>query len=175
MFNNKLFIHIADHNNIVLKILRMAETEDSLPELDSSTEDNTPTVSLSKKRKRSRVQYTLSESFKNEDAAKEFLRKEDCWGRKIRSNTEDGTKIYYRCNRVKARGEQCASSLYLLLESTTGQIKMFRSVLDHNCDAIQSKAGPSIHENVKKNIEELRDQNQKPLDIIDHLTMVSHD
>lgn len=81
----------------------------------------------------------------------------------------EGDKNYYRCNRVKARGKQCSASLYLHFENTSYRVLLYKSTSIHDCDISVSKAGPVLTNEVKNKIEELADQQLKPIVIQDRL------
>lgn len=130
-----------------------------VPELsDSSVETPDTSVTLAQKRKRKRVNFTISETFGCKDDAEKFVQDEKCWAFRKRYNTEEGEKKIYRCNKVKARGQQCDANVYLLFDSVSSRVFLFRSDLNHNCDEIDSKSGPTLTPEVKQLIELLCDQ-----------------
>lgn len=154
--------------------INMAKKDDSfVPELESSIDEDTANESVSLKIKRARIEYNFCQIFENAVDAKEILRTEACWGTKNRSNSDEGEKVFYRCNRVKARGEQCKASLYLLYDATSARGMLYRSDLDHNCDTIRTKTGSSMTPEVTKIIEEFCDQKKTLLTIINHLTVLN--
>lgn len=146
---------------------------DSLvPELsDSSVETPDTSVTLAQKRKRKRVNFTISETFGCKDDAEKFVQDEKCWAFRKRYNTEEGEKKIYRCNKVKARGQQCDANVYLLFDSVSSRVFLFRSDLNHNCDEIDSKSGPTLTPEVKQLIELLCDQKKTPLAIMDQIVL----
>lgn len=84
----------------------------------------------------------------------EFLIKENTWGFGSSSNTAEGRKIYYRCNKVKARGTQCEAKIFILYDAFSTKITATNS---HTHEQITTKAQSGIPENVKRRIEELWD------------------
>ena len=74
------------------------------------------------------------------------------WSKYYTNYTEDGRKCYYRCNKVKLRGFQCPTSIYLLYHSDSDQVTVFQTEAAHEH---QNDSTRGIDENVKKVIENL--------------------
>lgn len=89
----------------------------------------------------SNVDYVLQKTFLEQREAEFEIAA--CWGKRDTFETSDGTKIIYRCNLVKACGQQCSASAYMLL-AATGETQLFKSVKTHNCVSIDSKAGTAM-------------------------------
>lgn len=150
----------------------MSENKDdsNVPELEDSLniED---TQERPREKSKKKLVYDLFKTFDNQIDAESYITEEKCWSIKTRSQTEEGEKVFYRYNRVKARGEQCSSRMYLLYDCTSFRVDLFRSVSDHNCETIPNKAGSLMTDEVKRLIEQLSDQRKKTLAIIDHLVL----
>lgn len=117
--------------------------------------------------------YNYAATFEAEKEAEELVASEKVWSVRKKVHTESGYKTYFRCNRVKVRGEQCSASIYLLYESASLRVVLFRSEAEHNCSSISTKAETTkMTQEVKQLIEELCQQNKKPLAIIDALTVL---
>lgn len=117
------------------------------------------------------VDFVLQKTFLVQKEAEFEIAAEQCWGKRNTFETSDGTKIIYRCNRVKARGQQCSASAYMLL-AANGETQIFKSVKTHNCDAIDTKAGPAMTEGLKAIITELYQVRRKPKAVMDHLIAI---
>ncbi len=63
-------------------------------------------------------------------------------------------KKFFRYNKVKYRGKQCGASIYLLFESISDQVVLYRDESDHTHDTIQEKSS-RISNEVKETIKEL--------------------
>lgn len=123
-----------------------------------------------RQKKVKRNAYTLSATFENAKEAEDHVKAEKTWSVRKNVHTEPGYKTYYRCNRVRVRGEQCKASLYLLYEAASFKVVLFRSVDVHSCDGIATKTGSSVMtDEVKRLIEELCVQHKKPQEILDVL------
>lgn len=97
---------------------------------DDNTNDEPPS-------KKNRVHHTfnLITSFGNEGDALNSLATENCWSAYYTTNSEDGVRKKFRCNKVKYRAEkQCAKSCYLLYDSRSSMIHLFVSNTEHDHD-----------------------------------------
>lgn len=128
-------------------------------------------VELPKKSRGERRSYTLTETFESKSEAEEFIKKESCWSSTKLVNTTDGDRRYYRCNKVKARGLQCATSIYLQFDCAGAKVLLFRCQKPHNCDLIDNKSGTKLTVDVKLLIEQMCDKKKTPLAIMDHIAL----
>ncbi|CAF1507892.1 unnamed protein product [Adineta ricciae] len=74
----------------------------------------------------------------------------------------------FRCNKVKRRGKQCDSSIYLLFNSINEEVILFRNTSYHTHDLVEQKC-TRIPSDVKTLIKELHELKLKPKAIIDEL------
>ncbi|CAM4901280.1 unnamed protein product [Rotaria socialis] len=89
---------------------------------------------------------------------------ENQWSKHYTNYTENGRKVYYRCNKVKRRGPQCSASMCLLYHADSDKVTCYKTEAEH--DHYDHK-GRGIDGNVKKIIEELyNDGVIKPKQII---------
>lgn len=116
--------------------------------------------------------YAADETFANADAAELFVSGERCWSQRYRHTGRTGDKAFYRCNRVKARGQQCNASVYLWRPTAGATVTLYRSVAAHNCDTIATKAGSLMTAEVRRRIEEMAEKKMKPADIAHQLGKV---
>lgn len=83
--------------------------------------------------------WSLLKVFSGLTKAKINMKQERSFSLHYVSETEDGLKMYYRCNKVSIhRSKQCPVQLYLSLHKTTDKVFMFRTNAAH------------YHERVKK-------------------------
>lgn len=81
-----------------------AKDDSFVPELSDSIDLEVPVDdSPPQKKKKLRVKYSLLKTFDCKQDAEQFLIDEKCWATNKHSSSEEGTKRYLRCNRVKAR------------------------------------------------------------------------
>ena len=78
-------------------------------------------------------------------------------------------KKFFWCNKVKRRGNQCDAGIYLLFDSTTDEVILFRDKSHHTHDRVGTR-DPTISNEVKKEaIKDLFQLKLKPKAIIEAL------
>ncbi|CAF1367392.1 unnamed protein product [Rotaria sordida] len=78
--------------------------------------------------------------------------------------TENGSVVYYRYNKAKRHGPQCAARIYLLYHSDSDKITVYKAEVEHNNHHDKLRG---VDENVKQCIQELyNDGVMKPKQII---------
>jgi hypothetical protein len=69
------------------------------------------------------------------------VKSEGIWSLCHKNVDKDGNiDNIYRCNRVKFRGQQCQSGVYLSYPCHNIEIILYRSSLSHTCDKIPTKS-----------------------------------
>lgn len=145
----------------------------SLPESsDSMNVINTDTQSSSARKRGGWYEYIWENTFENRKKALAFVANENCWGIRRTTETLEGVKKYFRCNKVKARGEQCIASIYLLFDATSARVLLFRCKDKHNCELINNKAHIKLTTELQEAIESLCAQRKKPRKILQSLTQL---
>lgn len=94
--------------------------------------DETEPGPASKKR-RIHKQWIYEQTFSSKKAVDEFLAAEN-WGYHYENKSDAGLRINYRCKLVKFRGQQCAAAVYVLFDSRSDRIQLFRADADHTHD-----------------------------------------
>lgn len=113
--------------------------------------------------------------FDNRHQAEEALQKEDTWSLNYYHETEEGKKKYYRCNKLKKRGPQCSAKMYLLLESISDSVLMFKANAKHDHDKkIEFSSSHGLTDPVKAEINKLFQLKMKPQEIMQNLTKMTH-
>lgn len=149
-----------------------------LPEYDSSEEENkesnqTSTQFGTKRLKKADKQWKLEKVYEDRSSAEQDILREGTWSYSFKNKLVDGdVNIYYRCNKVKFRGEQCQASIYLHYPADSQNVNLYRSQLSHNCHDILEKARPRISVDVKQEIRKLVDFDSriKPKAVLERLS-----
>jgi hypothetical protein len=110
----------------------------------SSSEDSAAGVleesEPKKRRKKVDKQWKREQVFSNKALAQKSLKDEGIWSFYHKNvDTVGNVSAIYRCNKVKYRGEQCASGVYLYYPANTEDVVLYRSELLHTCESIPSK------------------------------------
>lgn len=113
-----------------------------------------------RKRKRT-ILWNLEKTFPRKSEAVDFVQNEQTWSINFTNSTFEGRKVYYRCNKVKRRGEQCQAELYLFYDNTSLEVHLFRSEGDHTCKTMASQS-QRLTQKLKTEIERLFDLKNKP-------------
>lgn len=88
--------------------------------------------------------------FANQREMDEFLKVENQWSLFKTEHLVKGTKMTFRCNKVKRRGDQCASGIYTLMNPNDGRIKLYRKLADHDCDQSNNKVKSKVDDTVRQ-------------------------
>lgn len=106
-----------------------------------------------RKKKRVHKDWIYERTFKTKKEADKFLKDEN-WSYQYRNNSENGMRITYRCNLLKFRGEQCAAAIYLLFDSRSSDIQLFRADTEHTHQN-HPNAVETLSEGVKEAVKSL--------------------
>lgn len=82
-------------------------------------------------------------------------------------------KVNNRCNKVKYRGPQCAARIYLLFESNSNAVLLYRTSSDHGHEIIGTKNDYSITQETKDEINKLYALHLKPKAILARLSEIN--
>lgn len=113
-------------------------------------------------------QWVFQFQFSNMKEAEEFVSAENTWSRKFTRTTEEGQKRFYRCNKVKKKGPQCAAELYLLFDCKSNDVLVYNIDAEHTHDEIGAR-GCGIDEITKMEINRLSSLRLKPKAILSAL------
>lgn len=75
--------------------------------------------------------HVVEKTFLTIGDAEKFVENEKNWSYAFVNSTQEGMKRHYRCNKVKKRGIQCEASIYLLFDSMSEEICLYRSETVH--------------------------------------------
>jgi hypothetical protein len=100
--------------------------------------------------------------FKNKEEVLKFVESENNWSYHYTNKTTEGNKRYYRCNKVKARGNQCDAKIHLLFDSTSDDVVLFRTHTAHTHQNLPTTSYGKLSTELKEEIKNLVDLKTKP-------------
>ena len=147
--------------------LQIIETYESSGESendhDSESNSDSDTCDNQNRLPKRKLIWHKETEFVGKEEAVSFVSSENIWSLAHSSKTSQGTKAYYRCSRVKRRGQQCDAALYLLYDNRSLSVHLYRTQSDHNCKDINSgKSQRGLTETQKLAVKEYFELNLKP-------------
>lgn len=139
----------------------------------SDSEPESQEEPCTKRTRKGGLDWIFVKKFVNFDEAQQFLRDEKIWTARFTHTTEEGKKQYYRCNKVKYRGPQCAAQIYLLFESNSDAVLLYRRSSDHDHEIIGTKNDYGITQETKDEINKLYALHLKPKAILARLSEIN--
>lgn len=91
---------------------------------------------------------------------------EKCWSYYYDNTSSLGHRINYRCNFVKFGGKQCAAAMYMLYDSTSTDIHLYRADAVHTHENLQENAAGRLSDEVEAEIRILFERGRKPKGIL---------
>jgi len=88
-------------------------------------------------------------SFDSAIEAIKYMKAEKDWSLHYKNNTSDGEKHYYRCNKAKRTGPQCAAAISLLFCSESHEVIVYTTDLEHTHDSQAGKITAAIKAEIK--------------------------
>ena len=102
-------------------------------------------------------------TFNNSKEAENSLEK--IWSKYYTNRTDEGRRVYFRCNKAKRRGPQCSAKMQLYYHADNDQVTALKTEEDHDHDQNDSNRG--IDSATKAIIQELyNDGIMKPKQIL---------
>lgn len=138
---------------------------------DSDSENSDQEQNLPVKKKRVYQSWEFVKKFDNSGLAQKALDQEKIWSINYSNVSEEGKKIYYRCNKAKRRGSQCSAKRYLLYDSLSDAVFLYQTENDHDHDSNESTER-GLSERLKEEINKLFDLHLKPKAIMTALSKV---
>lgn len=112
--------------------------------------------------------------YENSEKAKSSV-DSNMWGRCRKTHTEDGVKQYFRCNRVKLRGPQCAAPMFHLFVSDKDVVIEFHAKSHHTYDDLtEDKHMKEKKKRLEAEVEKLVKLNVKRKRIMQELSQMDH-
>lgn len=120
------------------------------------------------KRKRIHKNWVRAATFASKKDAIDAVKAEKIWSYHYKNDSTAGVRVNYRCNRMKFRGKQCASGLYLLYDSKSLNVYLYRADTPHTHDDDENRDNVvvRISGDLEKEIRALFDQKTKPKSIL---------
>jgi hypothetical protein len=87
-------------------------------------------VMLPKKKRSDNKVWIFVEKFESIKDTEEAIKTANRWSSLRKHEVEEGMKKYYRCNKVKCKGPQCAAQIYLLFDAASDAVLMYRTDSD---------------------------------------------
>lgn len=139
-----------------------------IPSSDYLPKPVTTNESPKSKRRRIHKEWKLEQTFKSKSEAMAFIEAEKIWSYHYKNQSDAGVRISYRCNLMKFRGKQCESGLYLLFDSRSTVVHLYRAESAHTHDDDENKgsAVSRISGKLEAEIRALFEQNSKPKAIL---------
>ncbi|RNA41639.1 hypothetical protein BpHYR1_004012 [Brachionus plicatilis] len=137
-------------------------------ESDTDTDDTEymETEIVKKRSKQTRRKWTPLCTFNNKNEAMEKIKSDGIWSISMTNNTNEGKRVYYRCNQVKRIAKQCPATIHLLYHNDSDDVSMFTTNDDH---VHEDRRTTGIKEETKKEIFELFKLKIKPKRILEIL------
>lgn len=130
------------------------------------SESDSKEGNLSKKARGEGRIWQYWQSFPVKSAAIAFISENKTWSKYYTKNTDIGQKVYFRCNKVKLRGQQCPAAIHLLYDSsTTFEIKLFKTPDEHEHVGRES-SNNEVSEDTYYSIKKLSEEGYKPNSIM---------
>lgn len=132
---------------------RISTLQNLLPDYISP---NTSGAELLRERKQKADKRWRKEvTFATEEEALKFVHEENCWSKLSTNKSYNGDSVLYRCNKVKARAQQCDFGLYLFYHADSLNVSLYRSANDHNCTDLPPAGKVSMSEEPKSILQHL--------------------
>lgn len=114
-------------------------------------------LEMPQKKRRIHKNWIFVRTFESKEEADKFLEDEN-WSYSYKNVSSDGIRITYRCKLVKFRGKQCEAGIYLLFDSRSSNIQLFRADSEHTHENDPNKVDVIAPE-IEKVIRELYENN----------------
>lgn len=128
------------------------------------------------KRKRLHKMWILESTFSTKAEAIAAVNAEKIWSYHYNNESASGVRVNYRCNQMKFRGTQCASGLYLLYDSRSTKVYLYRADTAHTHDAEENRGNAVVRISgaLEKDIRTLFEQRVKPKAMLYQLVNMKH-
>ncbi|KAL0871027.1 hypothetical protein ABMA27_004837 [Loxostege sticticalis] len=138
---------------------------------DSDGEYSDQEQNIPMKKKREYQSWVFVAKFDSASLAHKVLDQENIWSINYSNESKEGKKTYYRCNKVKKRGPQCSARRYILYDSLSDAVFLYRTEDGHDHESKES-TDRGLSEVAKLKVNELLDLHLKPKAIMTALSKV---
>lgn len=119
-------------NGVFIPFHTVAENEIANPSIVTQSSGESATDQPKVKQRRVHKVWIYDKTFENQVEAEEAVEKEEIWSAYYNGNSSAGKRKVFRCNLVKFRAaDQCEAQIYLLYDSKSSKVSLFRSQSDH--------------------------------------------
>lgn len=156
-------LFIFQLNNSTLHSIPLYESSKSVDEEDLKS----PTPA---RKPKTEIEWELHRVFENAEEASSSLDSNQ-WSRSRKTDTCEGVKVFFRCNRVKLRGPQCIAGIYHLFVNDKDVVLEYRTKSDHTHDEIADDKDKKENKlKLEAEVERLLKLNLKPKRIMQELS-----
>ena len=115
MFQSQLIAHyFSDSDNDINMEIQ--------PSIDNGT---------TKRKKQSRRKWIPLCTYNDKNDIIKKIKDDGIWSKTYTNITNEGKRIYYRCDQVKRRGKQCPASIHVLYHWENECVTMYKTEDDH--------------------------------------------
>lgn len=120
------------------------------------------------KRKRVHKDWIFAQTFESKLQAIAAVKAEKCWSYFYDNKSSLGVRVNYRCNLMKFGGQQCAAGVYLLYDSESSNVHLYRAETIHTHDDVElsENAVNKMSAEVEAEIRSMFEQKRKPKGIL---------
>lgn len=141
----------------------MSQVKEYVSDEDESLTAATNTIQESQKKRGCQKNWVKVATFDNAKEAENSLEK--IWSKYYTNKTDEGRRVYFRCNKAKRRGPQCSAKMQLYYHADNDKVTALKTEEDHDHDQNDSTRG--IDSDTKAIIQELyNDGIMKPKQIL---------
>ncbi|KAJ6649606.1 hypothetical protein Bhyg_04844 [Pseudolycoriella hygida] len=133
---------------------------------DYQSPSNSALSLQNERRQRSDKKWVKEKTYSSEEDALLDIKNENCWSRHSTNHSYGGRSIIYRCNKVKAKGHQCSSGVYLLYHADSENITLFRSENAHDCHELPPRGKQGVSPDVVEFISKCLDSKMRCKEIM---------
>ncbi|KAJ6648504.1 hypothetical protein Bhyg_03734, partial [Pseudolycoriella hygida] len=105
----------------------------NVPTYESSEEHHEPQTKT-----KSKKIWMESQTFRNADDAKAFIRQQQMWSINTTNSLNAGKKVIYRCKNAKLREKQCEASVSLFYSTHKADVILYTTANQHTCQENQN-------------------------------------
>ena len=125
----KVFGRISYHSSDQEEVKAGVVREEATGEADTDEDEAKPKRTFS---------WVYKQTFANKNDAENWINEEKIWSKYYKHEVDVGTKIFYRCNLVPYRGQQCAAAVYLLYDAESFDVLLYETDEKHDHDELLS-------------------------------------
>lgn len=111
-------------------------------------------------------------TYNTEREALDVIKNEKIWSKQSLTSNEQGERVNYRCNKIKAKAkEQCNSGLYILYHNDSASVTIYRSLNYHNHNELPEQSTAAITETEADVIKSYLEQGLRCQEVMNRLSV----